>query len=267
MSVEFVTTKLKSAGIQHERWMDTDALMHSRAFNSYSDAELAVYFGWLKEQRILVRYLESGKLKESYKDESGISKHAQYERYQGLVSDLIYPKLKKEVNAIKDFQHALWIVTFSLNLSEEHQDNIQDEIGYWMNTQREKFRAEIQHASTDQAIYNSFVNSLSNDFWQLLNAFNHRHYRIKATWVEEFISIIHHKHASSRLIKSILGKIETLDLHDDHKEEIQRLDRDVRNNNVRFEKRKISWLRLSTYFLIISIITIGLTWMISLKAT
>ncbi len=267
MSIEFVTTKLKSIGVQHESWMNTDLLMHSKAFNSYSDTELAVYFGWLKEQRILVRYLDSGILKEAYRDESGISKHAQYSRYQELVSDLIYQKLKREVESIKDFQHALWIVSFSVNLSEDHQDFIQDEVGYWMNSQREKFVAEIQKHSTDQAIYSSFINSLTEHFWLLLNAFNHRHYRIKAMWVETFISIIHHKHASGRLIKSILGKIETLDLHEDHRKEIHKLDTDVRSNKIRFEKRKISWLRLSVYFTIIAAITFGLTWIISLKAT
>ncbi len=266
MSLEFVTAKLQSAGVQYENWMDTDLLMHSAAFNSYSETELAVYFGWLKEQRTLVRYLESGKLKEPYRDESGVSKHAQFERYLHLISDLVYPKLKKETREIKDFQHAYWITTFSNNLNIEHQDLIQDEIGFWMNSQREKFNLEISKASSDQTIYNVFVNSLSNDFWSLLNTLNHAHYRIKASWVEEFISIISHKHASARLIKSILGKIETLHLREDHKQEIQKLDLQVRSNKIRFEKRKVSWLRLSVYFFIIAAITIGLTWVISLEA-
>lgn len=266
MSIEFVTTKLKSAGIQPEKWMDPELLMHSKAFNSYSDTELAVYFGWLKEQRTLIRYFESGKLKEPYRDENGISKHAQFERYVHLVSDLLYPKLRKEVQEIKDFKHAFWIASFSANLAQEHQDAIQDEVGYWMNSRREEFRSVIAKAHSDQTIYSIFFNFCTDDFWSLLNDFNHTHYRIKAAWVEEFISIINHKHASGRLIKAILGKVETLNLRDDHKQEIQRLDTQVRSNQIKFEKRKMSWLRLSLYFFIIGVITIGLTWIITLEA-
>src|SRR5688572_27920945 len=78
--------------------------------------------------------------------------------------------------------------------------------------------------------------------------------------------MVTHRYAAARLIKSILGKIGTPNLRADHKLEMQKLDAQIRPNEIRIEERKLCSLRLSVYFLMISIITIGLTWVISLEA-
>lgn len=266
MAQEFVINKLKSAGIVHEPWMNVEHLMFSKAFNEYAEVELSVYFGWLKEQRAVVRFLESGKLTEIYNDESGVSNHAQFERFKNLASDLIYPVLKSHTENIKDYHQALCLVSFSELLNEDHQDTIQDEIGYWLNTKRNEFSQTIQHAKSDQQVYNVFYNGFDNNFWQLLDRFNHRHYRIKAVWVEEFIAIIKHKHASNRLVRGVIGKVETLNLREDHKIEIRRLDNLVRNNAIKFENKKMPWKRLTILFVVVSLLIFGLTWLLNKEA-
>lgn len=266
MSAETVKAKLQAAEVNYESWMDTEQLQFSSAFHNYSPTEIGVYFGWMKQQKTLYRFLSEAPLPVRYIDELGLEKQAQFERFKDLVSALVYPKLKQHATAIDSLRTAFSVCSFSTVLSDREQDQIQDTVADWMDTFRRQFSEKIAAASSDQQIFNLFSSELNSDFWATLNSFNNRHYRVKAIWLETLIGLVRHPKTSKRLVQAILGKLVVLDMNEEHKKEIAALHQDVRAGKIRLEKTRVPWFRVSLLFGIVVLIVCGLAWMMYLPA-
>lgn len=266
MSVEVVKQKLIAAGIEPENWLNPEHLQFSAFFHQLSENELAVYFGWLKQQKQLILLLKRDPNVTGFQNEFNISKHAQFDQFKLFVTPLVYPVLKEKSQKITDLNTARIAVSFSTVLDEEHQDRIQDSLAEWLDNFRFNFQKHLETAPTDQYIFNYIHQELTPEFWELLNSFNPRHYRVKAKWMEIMVNFIRHKKASKRLIQGILSKLTLLDVNAEHRAELNALKNDIRLGKIKVEAVRLPWKRILVLSSVLIVLTLSVFWIMLIPA-
>ena len=267
MSVIAAKQKLEEANLGHVSWLNPEHLQFNPTFLSSSPEELNIFVSWTAQQALLVNFLENGKLNQPYTDSLQLSKHAKYESYKVFITALLYPILKEKAKTPLNFTGAHNLLSISVLLTEREQDLIHDEVNVWLENVRASIKTAISQARSDQAIYTVLESELPAEFWKVLNAFNARHYRVKTTWLELLIGTVSHKHASARLLNFVIGRLELLELHDEHKMEIADLKKQLQKGKVSFEKTRIPWKKAILLTLVILIVAAGLVgiWFIPAK--
>lgn len=266
MSVEVVKQKLAAAGINPENWLNPEHLQFSSFFHQLTNDELAVYFSWLKQQKQIILLLKHDPKVTGFQNEFGISKHAQFEQFKTFVTPLVYPVLKDKSQAITNLHNARIIVSFSTVLDDEHQDRIQDTVADWLDNFRTNFLKHLENAASDQYIFNYIHQELTPEFWELLNSFNPRHYRVKAKWMEVLVNFIRHKKASKRLIQGILSKLTLLEVNSEHRTELNTLKNDIRLGKIKVEAVRVPWKRIIILSSVLVVLTLSIFWIMLIPA-
>lgn len=266
MSVEVVKQKLSAAGIESDLWLNPEHLQFSSFFHQLSTDQLSVYYSWLKQQKQIVLLLKRDPKVSGFQNEFNLSKHAQFEEFKLFVTPLVYPVLKEKTLTVKDLHEARIAVSFSTVLDEEHQDRIQDTVADWLDNFRNNFLKHLENAPSDQYIFNYVHQELTPEFWELLNSFNPRHYRVKAKWMEILVSFIRHQKASKRLIQNILSKLTLLEVNSEHRAELNALKNAIRLGKIKVEAVRVPWKRVITLSSILIVLTLSIFWIMLIPA-
>lgn len=266
MSIDAAKLKLQEAGIEPEQWLDLGILQFAGIFHRSTPQELAVYYEWTKQQDLIVKLL-SGKIKkEIYTDKLGISKHAQFENFKEFVTPLVFPVLKQKAKDISSCEDALSVMSFTMLLQDNEQDQVQDIVVLWLEGYKTEFLSKINTAASDQVIYNEIHHYLTENFWKVLNAFNKRHYRVKAMWMELLTNFVRHQKASKRLVQAILLKLTLLEVNQEHRAELNQMENDVRTGRIVIEKNHVPWKRVIILSAVCLVLVLGITWLMYIPA-
>lgn len=266
MSVDAAKLKFREAGIEPEQWLDLGILQFAGIFHRSSPQELAVYYEWTRQQELIVQLL-SGKIKrEIYVDKLGISKHAQFENFKEFLTPLIFPVLREKAKTISNCEDALSVMSFTTLLQDNEQDQVQDIVVMWLEDYKTRFLEKVNNAASDQIIFNEIHHYLTENFWKVLNAFNKRHYRVKAMWMELLVDFIRHKKASKRLVQAVFLKLTLLEVSAEHRAELNAMENNVRTGKIVIEKKRIPWKRVVVLSSTCLVLVLGLIWLMYLPA-
>lgn len=253
--VETVRIQLQSTG----DWHQLDELSKAYFLESIQQEKKVLFATWTEGNQALFEVLQTGRIQTVFNDRSALAAHQLFEEYQAFIRPYLVPILVKECEQL-DFKKAQLVMSFTVLLGKNDQDKIQEHLALFFGQYQEQLQKSIQNASNDQQLFELLKAQLTKEFWQTINLFNERYYRIRTTCLEELLALAYHKKSSRRLMLFVTSELKQLHLTNEHQKELQQVELDLKSGKHVFESTKIPWKRLiglSVAALVIVLLGVG----------
>jgi len=224
-------------------WMSIDQLSKAYFIESIQHEKQLLFATWTEENKALLEVLESGTVQSVYVDRVALTSHQLFEEYQAFIRFFLTPILSE--NCINlDFKKVQQIMSFTVLLGKTDQDKIQERIALFFGQLQDELQQSIKKVSSDQQLFETLKQVLTGEFWQTINLFNERYYRVRTNFLEFLLSLAYHKHSSRRLMVFIIAELKQLQLTNEHLKELLQVEKDLKSGKYVFESTKVPWKRL-----------------------
>lgn len=224
-------------------WMSIDQLSKAYFIESIQHEKQLLFATWTEENKALLEVLESGTVQSVYVDRVALTSHQLFEEYQAFIRSFLTPILSE--NCINlDFKKVQKIMSFTVLLGKTDQDKIQERIALFFGQLQDELQQSIKKVSSDQQLFETLKQVLTVEFWQTINLFNERYYRVRTNFLEFLLALAYHKHSSRRLMVFIIAELKQLQLTNEHLKELLQVEKDLKSGKYVFESTKMPWKRL-----------------------
>jgi hypothetical protein len=224
-------------------WQHVDDLSKAY-FLDYVQSEKKLLFAtWTEENKVLLQALETKCIQSTFNDRLALSSHQLFEDYQAFIQPFLLPVLLDNCTDL-DFKKTQQLMSFSVLLSKSDQDKLQSKTALFFGQIQEQLQESVKRVKNDQELFETLKQTITVDYWQTINLFNERFYRVKTSCLEFLLSLAYHKHSSRRLMLFIVSELKQLQLTKEHLKELKQVELDLKSGKHVFESTKVPWKRL-----------------------
>lgn len=221
-------------------WSEVDIPSKEVFIEAVQDPKQTLFLRWVEENRTLLISLISGKITEPFTDQLKWHQHQWFEDLKGFITPYLAPVLSKE-STVLSIEKIRVLLTFSRLLKTREQEMLQETLAVCLETLKGQLEVRVKTAKSDQELYAIFVAQLTPDFWNSLNLFTFRFYRIRTSWLEFLLAQAYHKHSSRRLMVFLINELKNLSLNDEHIKQLVQLETDLKRGKYVFETTYVPW--------------------------
>ncbi|MFN6074454.1 MAG: hypothetical protein ACK46Y_02730 [Fluviicola sp.] len=239
--------KFSKYGIEEKEW----------CLHELKEEQKVLFYQWVAQLKSLEQLLVSGNLITKFDDKIGLIQNAFFPKFKAFITPYLFSVLRKNFEPKK----AELLLSFAELLSDFESDEVQMYVKSQLMEKLAPLKEKIEKAKKDTEIHVLLEKEVTAETWKLINSFTNRFYAVKTSWIEYLIQLAHHPKSSKRLMLYCVEKMRFLDLKEQHKLQIDRLEKEIKSGVYQFEKNVMPWKRtviLSSILLLILSFSIGI---------